>query len=58
MTPQDALALINRTIRQVNTTADNHDLLEEAVGTLAKAIIKSRPAKPVQRLGAFEEAQW
>jgi 2-C-methyl-D-erythritol 4-phosphate cytidylyltransferase len=26
--------------------------------TLANAIIKSRPSKPVKRLGAFEEAQW
>jgi 2-C-methyl-D-erythritol 4-phosphate cytidylyltransferase len=26
--------------------------------TLAKAILKSRPSKPVKRLGAFEEAQW
>ena len=26
--------------------------------TLANAILKSRPAKPVKRLGAFEEAQW
>ena len=26
--------------------------------TLAAAIIKTRPARPVSRMGAFEEAQW
>ncbi len=42
MTPQDALSLINQTIRQINTTADNHDLLKEAVGTLARMILESK----------------
>ncbi len=46
MTPQDALALINRTLRQVNTTADNHDLLREAVGTLAQLVMQSSQDEP------------
>lgn len=38
MTPQEALSLINQTLRQVNTTADNHDLLREAVQTLGQVV--------------------
>lgn len=38
--------------------ATNLKITTKADVTLANAIIKSRPAKPVQRMGAFEEAQW
>ena len=54
MTPQEALSLINQTLRQVNTTADNHDLLREAVQTLAKLV--AEPVSPeASRDGATEE---
>lgn len=38
MEPKEALTVINQTLRQVNTTADNHDLLREAVQTLAGVV--------------------
>ena len=36
----------------------NLKITTKADMTLANAIIKSRPAKAVPKLGAFEEAQW
>ena len=54
MTPQEAVSLINQTLRQVNTTADNHDLLREAVQTLAKLVAEPVSPEP-SRDGATEE---
>ncbi len=42
----------------VISDARNLKVTTKADLTLASAILKARPAKPVKRLGAFEEAQW
>ena len=42
----------------VRSDPTNIKITTKADVTLAKAILKARPVKPVQRLGAFEEAQW
>ena len=42
----------------VKSDPTNLKITTKADLTLANAILKSRPAAPVQRLGAFEEAQW
>ena len=42
----------------VKSDPTNLKITTKADLALANAIIKSRPAAPVQRLGAFEEAQW
>lgn len=45
-------------VATVISDATNLKITSKADITLANAIIKSRPAKPVKRMGAFEEAQW
>lgn len=50
--------LAGHTVTVVTSDSTNLKITSKADITLAKAIIKSRPVKPVQRLGAFEEAQW
>lgn len=42
----------------VKSDPTNIKITRKADMPLAAAIIKSRPAKKIQRLGAFEEAQW
>ena len=42
----------------VISDASNLKITTKADLALAKAVLKSRPAKPTPRLGAFEEAQW
>ncbi|MCC7291000.1 MAG: 2-C-methyl-D-erythritol 4-phosphate cytidylyltransferase [Phycisphaerales bacterium] len=42
----------------VQSDASNLKITVRADLTLAAAIIKSRPAKTVRKMGAFEEAQW
>lgn len=50
--------LAGHTVTVVISDSTNLKITTKADITLARAIIKSRPIKPVQRLGAFEEAQW
>ena len=50
--------LAGQAVSIVISDATNLKVTTKADLTLASAILKSRPAKPVQRLGAFEEAQW
>ena len=50
--------LAGHTVTVVISDSTNIKVTTKADITLAKAIIKSRPVKPAQRLGAFEEAQW
>ena len=57
----DDSQLVERTgqpVAVVISDGTNLKVTTKADLTLATGIIKSRPAKPVQRLGAFEEAQW
>lgn len=46
------------TIAVVVSDATNLKITTKSDMTLANAIVKSRPAKAVPRMGAFEEAQW
>lgn len=45
-------------VRLVASDASNLKITVRADLTLASAILKSRPAKAVRKMGAFEEAQW
>ena len=53
-----ALERANHPVRIVQSDATNLKITTKGDLTLARAIIKARPAKAAPRMGAFEEAQW
>lgn len=50
--------ILGHPVSVVVCDATNIKITTKADLTLAGAILKARPSKPVTRLGAFEEAQW
>ena len=50
--------LLGHPVSVVKSDLLNLKITTKADLTLAKAIMKARPAKAVRRMGAFEEAQW
>lgn len=50
--------LAGHPVTLVPADRSNIKITTKADLTLTKALLKARPVKPVQRLGAFEEAQW
>ena len=50
--------LAGQSVAVVTSGSTNLKITSKADIVLAAAILKARPAKPMQRLGAFEEAQW
>ena len=54
MTSQEALNIVNQTRLQLSTTGEAHDVLREAVQTLAKMVAESVSPEP-SRDGATEE---
>lgn len=52
------MELLGIPVTIVESDATNLKITTKADMVLANAIIKSRPAKPVAKFGAFEDAQW
>jgi 2-C-methyl-D-erythritol 4-phosphate cytidylyltransferase len=50
--------LVGHPVSVVISDASNLKITTRADIVLANAILKARPARPVKKLGAFEEAQW
>ena len=43
MTPEQAINILYTAVRSINTTAENHDALSQAVGVIRKAIAPTEP---------------
>jgi 2-C-methyl-D-erythritol 4-phosphate cytidylyltransferase len=50
--------MLGHPVAVVNSDASNLKITTKGDLSLAAAVLKSRPAKAISKMGAFEEAQW